>query len=1019
MKRRLPTLWQPRIPHSSHSPPGIEVSRAEWDASDSNYNGAFEWSDPVNVTDSLLGDTYQMVQDPSVAVGPGGDVYVAFNLFAGPPGDAMGAPTAIGIVGGDGTGTWATAWDEEDVAIVDGGFRRGSAQPRYWSGVHSYPVLAVDHSDGDQRGRVYLTWVSDDNGGDVKVVSALPGSGETPTWIPESVVGTTRIAVPALGDVRSGGWSPVGGSLRLQRRSEQRGCRFRTLGQPRWGFDLDDVASQRRLTEFEYDDLNLDSSGYFWGHYTGLAALDGQVVAMWMGPVAGDVGVWGESRHFTDFVNRSDDTSFDFTATPYASVPFDYDGDGDVDLYLTNPGGTAGLMENLSLTGAPDVRQFTNRQEEFADGESRTLPWRRGRGLRQRRRSGTVRRGDEPSPVQEHRGVRRVLRGYQRLARPVRTTTSSWMGAWGDYDRDGWIDLYIARAGTVSDAPSGALRDRLLRNMEGEWLKNVSSDVGLSSVTYTTSTGAAWADADGDGNLDIFVSAAGSGESSRLFMQSIAKNQTTYEYEHTFADSSSAVPASLDNIAGASWRDLNNNGHLDLLLSGTGTGADGSRILWNDGEGDLTSTDLIDGGFASKGHELLDGDLDGAADIVLAPASTSKAPGYFRNNHDDTEPSFSNYWRLAGVDTDASYTMTAISAVDLAGAANTPDGDEDLYIGRASSSGAFFYQNTQGGTDTPSNKWLKVKLDPGTRLNNAACIGTKVKAQTTLPGSEVLVQTQIVDGGRGVGGQGTPELTFGLRDTTNDVTLTVTWPDGSEQNETVLYSGLEPRSPSRTSTPRSWTRLPSGRGARRRIPGGGVDLRVGNRWLAIRPWTRSDIESGHGQAPAQPWMKISPRPIWMSKSRSSLPGRLPAPADLGGPGLQPQCNYDYPVASEVTRRRYPDISWRPSPSLLRELGRGHAMNALVRKLLVGIAACLVAPHLPPQIWKSMESVYPSARAQLHRGGAADHSRLGDRRCELVPQRFEGRVPIAPAHGGGREHPARPVAGRACARRGHG
>lgn len=288
-------------PLFSFSDPGIEVSRAEWDASDSNYNGAFEWSDPVNVTDSLLGDTYQMVQDPSVAVGPGGDVYVAFNLFAGPPGDAMGAPTAIGIVGGDGTGTWATAWDEEDVAIVDGGFRRGSTQPRYWSGVHSYPVLAVDHSDGDQRGRVYLTWVSDDNGGDVKVVSALPGSGETPDFNSGvSVVGTTpksqflhwATCDPADGRLWVGYYDCSDDPSNevadfVLSASRDGGSTWTT-----WQANDDSLS-------FEYDDLNLDSSGYFWGHYTGLAALDGQVVAMWMGPVAGDVGIWvnrGSSR---------------------------------------------------------------------------------------------------------------------------------------------------------------------------------------------------------------------------------------------------------------------------------------------------------------------------------------------------------------------------------------------------------------------------------------------------------------------------------------------------------------------------------------------------------------------------------------------------------------------------------------------------------------------------------------------------------------------------------------------------
>jgi len=186
----------------------------------------------------------------------------------------------------------------------------------------------------------------------------------------------------------------------------------------------------------------------------------------------------------------------------------------------------------------------------------------------------------------------------------------------------------------------------------------------------------------------------------------------------------------------------------------------------------------------------LDADLDGGADILLAPASPAEAPGYFHNNHDGPETTFADLTEIAGVRVDSAYAITAISAVDIAGASDTPDGDEDLYIGRASSSNAFFYQNAQGGTDAPTNKWLKVKLDPDNRPHNGSAIGVTVKAQTTLAGSVELIQTQIVDGGRGVGGQGAAELTFGLSNTTDSVDLTITWPDGYTQTESVANANL-------------------------------------------------------------------------------------------------------------------------------------------------------------------------------------------------------------------------------------
>lgn len=83
-----------------------------------------------------------------------------------------------------------------------------------------------------------------------------------------------------------------------------------------------------------------------------------------------------------------------------------------------------------------------------------------------------------------------------------------------------------------------------------------------------------------------------------------------------------------------------------------------------------------------------------------------------------------------------------------------------------------------------------MKLDPDNRPHNGLAIGTTVKAETTLPGAVELVQTQVVDGGRGVGGQGVAELTFGLRNTADSVDLTVTWPDGYVQTETVSNGNL-------------------------------------------------------------------------------------------------------------------------------------------------------------------------------------------------------------------------------------
>ena len=67
----------------------------------------------------------------------------------------------------------------------------------------------------------------------------------------------------------------------------------------------------------------------------------------------------------------------------------------------------------------------------------------------------------------------------------------------GDFDDDGWPDIYLARVGP------GAL----LRNLEGQAFENVGTQLGL--VDDFHGNGAAWVDVDGDDDLDLYVTSFG------------------------------------------------------------------------------------------------------------------------------------------------------------------------------------------------------------------------------------------------------------------------------------------------------------------------------------------------------------------------------------------------------------------------------------------------------------------------------------------------------------------------------
>jgi hypothetical protein len=64
----------------------------------------------------------------------------------------------------------------------------------------------------------------------------------------------------------------------------------------------------------------------------------------------------------------------------------------------------------------------------------------------------------------------------------------------GDYDNDGWVDLYVTAVG----------RSTLLRNIGGRF-HDVTAAAGVGGPADQWSTCATWFDADNDGDLDLFV----------------------------------------------------------------------------------------------------------------------------------------------------------------------------------------------------------------------------------------------------------------------------------------------------------------------------------------------------------------------------------------------------------------------------------------------------------------------------------------------------------------------------------
>jgi len=179
--------------------------------------------------------------------------------------------------------------------------------------------------------------------------------------------------------------------------------------------------------------------------------------------------------------------------------------------------------------------------------------------------------------------------------------------AWGDYDNDGWIDLYVTD-------PIG--KNTLYRN-NGDGTFNVSTLADEVALTDTYSQGATFADYDNDGWKDLLVVNWGQ---DHLFHNEQGKG---------FVDVSQNAGIIDDrNSKSASWGDYDNDGFLDLYIAnwscypkcGRQFDGEADRLYHNNGNGTFTEvTDLLKGGVTGAGFiaNFTDYDNDGDLDIYL------------------------------------------------------------------------------------------------------------------------------------------------------------------------------------------------------------------------------------------------------------------------------------------------------------------------------------------------------------------------------------------------------------------
>jgi hypothetical protein len=363
---------------------------------------------------------------------------------------------------------------------------------------------------------------------------------------------------------------------------------------------------------------------------------------------------------------------------------------------------------------------------------------------------------------------------------------SSESAAWGDFDNDGWVDVFVCGEYAENDA-SGQIspadprnRCRLYRNLGNGRFVDVAARAGVLNERYAK--GAVWGDYDNDGHLDLFVSNQ-RGQSGRLYHN---------EGDGTFRDC--AVEMGITDASGSSepvtsfpclfW-DYDNDGWLDLFINDwkatqseivagylglpvrISTPPRLFRNMGSQGFRDVSREVGLDRAMPTMAVNCGDIDNDGYLDLYLGSGWMSYsglAPNRLLKNVDG---------RCFEDVTESSHTGHLQKGHGVSFADYDDDGDLDLFSvlggGWPGDKGfSALFQNPGHG-----KHWLKVKL-VGTKTNRAA-LGARIRVNLqSSDGSARSIHRMIGTNGS-FGGNSLVE-TIGLGDAGIVAELTVSWP---------------------------------------------------------------------------------------------------------------------------------------------------------------------------------------------------------------------------------------------------
>ncbi|HEX9872803.1 MAG TPA: CRTAC1 family protein [Deferrimonas sp.] len=322
-----------------------------------------------------------------------------------------------------------------------------------------------------------------------------------------------------------------------------------------------------------------------------------------------------------------------------------------------------------------------------------------------------------------------------------------------DYDNDGFLDIYCANYGV------GA-KNVLFRNNGDGTFGDVTDSAGVGDRSWSWM--GVWADVNGDNFADLYVvnGRYPAGEPNKLYINN---------GNGTFTETSKAAGVDDANWGlGATFADIDNNGTLDLFVSNY---VGPNNLYLNDGKGHFTlASEKIKTDHEGWGKGPTFGDIDHDGDVDLYEGDCKLANQLYVN---DGKGNFVNI-----AESQPQLQCQTVRTKGTAFADIDNDGDLDLYVVNWGAPNKL-YKNNQD-----DKNWIKVKLT-GT-VSNRDSFGAKVKVFEK--GQDKLLALRELRSASGFCAQEPQELHFGLSSAKTYDVLAI-FPSGIEARMNGVKTG--------------------------------------------------------------------------------------------------------------------------------------------------------------------------------------------------------------------------------------